>query len=66
MNWQKLSNQAEPPLPAYLIDQTKYWFGLFSHQRDTFLWKGMLEIPLTDDTDVAALFGAGGANVAQD
>lgn len=52
--------------PTYLIDQTKYWFGLFSHQRDTSLWKGMLEIPLTDDTEVAALFGAGGTNVAQD
>lgn len=45
--------------PAYLVDQTKYWFGLFSHQRDTFLWKGMLEIPLTDDdSDVAVLLSA--------
>jgi hypothetical protein len=45
--------------PAYLIAQTKYWFGLFSHQRDTLLWKGMLEIPLTnDDSDVAALLSS--------
>lgn len=42
--------------PRYLINQTKYWFGLFSHQRDTFLWKGILEIPLTnDDSEVSAL-----------
>lgn len=40
--------------PSYLINQTKYWFGLFSHQRDTFLWKGMLEVPLCDDADIEA------------
>lgn len=45
--------------PANLVNQTKYWFGLFSHQRDTFLWKGILEIPLTnDDADVSALLTA--------
>lgn len=46
-------------MPGYLIDQTKYWFGLFSHQRVSSVWKGMLEIPLTnDDSDVAALLSA--------
>lgn len=29
-----------------IIDYTKYYFGLFSHQRETFLWKGMIKIPL--------------------
>lgn len=39
-------------LPAEtIIKQTTYWFGLFSHQRGTFLWKGMLEINLADDED---------------
>lgn len=35
--------------PHHLVNTTKYWFGLFSHQRDTFLWKGMLQIPLVCD-----------------
>ncbi|MCK5603000.1 hypothetical protein KAR91_14045 [Candidatus Pacearchaeota archaeon] len=39
--------------PSFLVHHTKYWFGLFSHQRDTFVWKGMLEIPLTDNDDNA-------------
>ena len=28
-----------------VVDDTMYWHGLFSHQRDTFMWKGMLRIP---------------------
>ena len=32
--------------PLYLVNATKYWFGLFSHQRESYLWKGMVEIPL--------------------
>ena len=35
--------------PRLLVDQTKYWFGLFSHQRETYLWKGMLEVSLQED-----------------
>jgi hypothetical protein len=31
---------------AHVVGQTRYWFGLFSHKRSTFQWKGMLEIPL--------------------
>ena len=41
--------------PEVLVNRTKYWFGLFSHQRDTFLWKGMLEVPLADDRGVSFL-----------
>ena len=35
--------------PIALVSQTRYWFGLFSHQRATSLWKGMLEVELADD-----------------
>lgn len=35
--------------PALIVNDTRYWFGLFSHQRDTALWKGMLAIPLDSD-----------------
>ena len=47
--------------PIYLVNQTKYWFGLFSHQRETFQWKGMLEIPIdVDDSEVLTFLNAGG------
>ena len=36
-----------------LVEQTAYWFGLFSHQRDTFRWKGLVQLELEDD-DAAA------------
>jgi hypothetical protein len=36
-----------------VIDDTLYWNGLFSHQRSTFMWKGMLRVPLVAD-DAAA------------
>ncbi len=32
-----------------VIKLTAFWYGLFSHRRDDFLWKGMLEIPLQSD-----------------
>lgn len=34
-----------------IVDETIYWSGLFSHQRDTFLWKGMLQVSLNADND---------------
>lgn len=34
------------------LPQVTYWFGLFTHQRATLQWKGILSIPLTsDDSD---------------
>nr|WP_321466421.1 hypothetical protein [uncultured Desulfobulbus sp.] len=37
-------------LPAQVIvNRTSYWHGLFSHQRESFLWKGMLKVSLSDD-----------------
>ncbi|MGR5061988.1 DUF6932 family protein [Photobacterium sp. DNB22_13_2] len=47
--------------PLYLIEQTRYWFGLFSHQRSTSLWKGILEIDLSEDeSSVLSLITDGG------
>jgi hypothetical protein len=41
--------------PYFVVRQTGYWFGLFSHQKITEVWKGVLEIPLPlVDGDVAA------------
>lgn len=39
--------------PFLIVDDTRYWFGLFSHQRVTSLWKGMLSVPLQSDDDAA-------------
>lgn len=32
--------------PIHLVNNTRYWFGLFSHQRESYLWKGMVEVPI--------------------
>lgn len=40
--------------PHLLCDDTRYWFGLFSHQRESYHWKGMLKVGLQAD-DAAAL-----------
>lgn len=37
--------------PVYLVKNISYWHGLFSHQKETFLWKGMLEIDLAESED---------------
>ena len=51
--------------PLFLVNQTKYWFGLFSHQRETFLWKGMLDVPMAeDDAEVCAFLEQGGTYVS--
>ncbi|WP_420794840.1 DUF6932 family protein [Azorhizobium caulinodans] len=39
--------------PHLLVQDTAYFNGLFSHQRDTAQWKGMVLIPLRSD-DAAA------------
>ncbi len=33
----------------YIVKQVSYWFGLFSHQRDSYLWKGLIELTMSDD-----------------
>jgi hypothetical protein len=40
--------------PHLLIADTTYFFGLFSHQRVTALWKGMLRLPLVSDDQAVA------------
>lgn len=39
--------------PISVAEQAAYWIGLFSHQRDTFRWKGMLRIEFGSDDDAA-------------
>jgi hypothetical protein len=36
---------------AWVVDQTSYWFGLFTHRRTSHLWKGIVEVPLTTVAD---------------
>lgn len=36
-----------------VADQVTYWFGLFTHQRVSYQWKGILQIPLMSDDTVA-------------
>ncbi|MHB1055760.1 MAG: DUF6932 family protein [Thermoleophilia bacterium] len=41
-------------LPGQIIvKRASYWFGLLSHQRESFLWKGLLAVPLKADDDAA-------------
>ena len=45
--------------PTNVVNQARYWFGLFSHRRGG-LWKGMLQIPLSvtqDDADASVMVG---------
>jgi hypothetical protein len=47
--------------PQSVAEQAAYWFGLFSHQRDTFRWKGLVQLPLdVDDGPALDLIGARG------
>lgn len=32
-----------------IVDQARYWVGLFSHRRNDFLWKGMIKVSLVDN-----------------
>ena len=34
-----------------LVDEVRYWFGLFSHRRSDDVWKGMLQLALDTGTD---------------
>ena len=40
--------------PETLVSMSRYWLQLFSHQRRTLLWKGMLQVPLADASGDAA------------
>lgn len=47
--------------PRLLVSDSAYWSGLFSHQRVTALWKGMVQIPLASDDAAVRLALAGAA-----
>jgi hypothetical protein len=45
--------------PQLVVRRTAYWFGLFTHQKVTGLWKGVLQLDLgVDDSAAIALLGA--------
>lgn len=51
----------------YVVADTMYWYGLFSHQRDTFMWKGLVTVPLmSDDADALILLDTAEAVHAQE
>ena len=39
------------PMTAEAVRQVSYWYSLWSHQRDTYAWKGFIQIDLSLDTD---------------
>lgn len=42
--------------PMATVNQLKYWLQLFTHQKETLVWKGIVEVPLnTPDVDETAL-----------
>ncbi len=46
-------------LPEAIVNQTRYWFGLFAHRR-TGIWKGLLQLQVAvtqDDADASVIVG---------
>jgi len=41
--------------PENLISKSAYWYGVWSHQRKTLLWKGYLQVDLSPTDDHIAL-----------
>ena len=42
-----------------VVEDTFYWYGLFSHQKNTYTWKGTLRVPLiADDANARDRLGA--------
>jgi hypothetical protein len=37
-----------------LVDRSAYWYGVWGHQRDTFKWKGFLQLDLAPAEDAPA------------
>jgi len=54
--------------PEKLIQDVRYWYGLFSHRRGDQVWKGMLQLALQSDDEMAQAIldnaNAGGNDVA--
>ena len=64
--WQRLQILAKSPKADFLCDaylvnmvnpgaalvaQSHYWYGLFSHQRGSLAWKGMLQVNVASADD---------------
>lgn len=43
--------------PEAVVDNTRYWLGLFSHRRLDSMWKGMLKVSLENSGDDATASG---------
>ncbi len=39
--------------PEYVVGLANYWFGLFSHQRESLLWKGVVQVRIICSDDEA-------------
>jgi hypothetical protein len=39
--------------PEKLVQDVRYWYGLFSHRRGDQVWKGVLQLPLQSDDEMA-------------
>lgn len=39
--------------PEKLVQDVRYWYGLYSHRRSDHVWKGLLQLPMVSDDDVA-------------
>jgi hypothetical protein len=51
--------------PLIIAKRAAYWCGMFSHQRESFLWKGIIEISLNDDESAAlSILENGGENAS--
>ena len=49
--------------PLLIVELTRFWFGLFSHQKESSLWKGMIKISLqSDDGEALKLLKEGVGN----
>lgn len=47
--------------PRHTVRETSYWYGLFSHQRVTERWKGIIQVSLASpdaDTSARAILAA--------
>lgn len=39
--------------PERLVQDVRYWYGLFSHRRGDHIWKGILQLPIDSDDEAA-------------
>lgn len=39
--------------PEKLVNDVRYWYGLFAYRRGDHVWKGMLQLPMVSDDDQA-------------